>query len=207
MPMVSPSRRSDHSEGRQPQPFRQLDQAALEQNADELLASIQQGSRYWKWPEWPERPENLQTDQELWTAYRRQERGEKISREDREQLALLASWRSAIRKIETRTVTSLQTMCGCLWTLENAVRIEEGEPPRYTRGEDADRLREHIRQQFRALLPNPVPEPGSAWVRGWCLRFGRNWELLPLHLRSMKRPPADKGWLNERQQGLGYAED
>lgn len=173
--------------------FQGLDEAALAANADALLLNLDR----FVWPEMPERPEALiQTDQELWTAWRKVDRGEKVSREDKEQLQLLGAWRSAVLHIEAVTTGKLLTMVGVLSRLERLQRID-----------DAEALRAHILHQFRCVLPEPCPAMGE-WLRGWCDHFGRNTRLLPRHLRRMIRPPAEQGWKRAAptHQG-GYAED
>lgn len=166
----------------------------LMDNADALLASLDR----WVWMELPQRPEALiQTDQELWNAWRKLERGEKVAREDKEQLHLLGTWRSAVLQIEAVMSGKLRTMVSILWRLEQNDRAD-----------DADLLRRHIRVQFKAALPEPCPEM-SAWIRGWCDYFARDTTLLPRHLRRMTRPPAEQGWKKAPapQGGFAYAED
>ncbi len=174
--------------------FQGLDAGALEANADALLSNLDR----FLWPEMPERPEALiQTDQELWTAWRKVDRGEKVSREDKEQLHLLGHWRSAVLHIEAVTAGKLLTMVGVLRRLEQSER----------RADDAEALRAHILRQFCCVLPEPCPEMGE-WLRGWCDHFSRNTKLLARHLRRMTRPPAAEGWKKAAptHQG-GYAED
>lgn len=187
-----------------PQTLGETTEADRLANADALLANL---GRF-GWPEMPERPENLQSDQELWTAYRKLDRGDKLSKEDKEQLRLLSNWRSAVLHIETKTAGRLLTIVSCLRTLEQACRIEPGEPPRPTRTDDAERLRAHLSEQFHARYPSPAP-PYSRWVCLWAEHFARNYVLLPMHLRKMTRPPADQGWTrpDTAQRGLGFAEE
>jgi len=205
MAIVSPSSKSDHSGA---MPLGEVDPAALLANADALLLQIQEGSVYWKWPEFPERPEALQSDQEVWTIYRKVDRGEKIGAEDRKQLQLLGSWRSAVFDLETQTGGRLLAIAGCIRTLERAERVVGGER-QLCRLDDAEALRHYLRQEFRCRLPVPVPGfERQGWVRMWADHCARNRNLLPDHLRKMTRPPADQGWTRPQptQGGFGYAE-
>lgn len=168
----------------------------LAANVDSLLANLAS----FKFPELPERPEALRyTDQELWSAHRKGEREEKLVREDKEQLQLLGSWRSAVRQLESRAAGNLLAMLGVLQRLERAQRNSE-----------AWELREFIRKQYRCRVPEPCPAY-SGWLRRFAEHFGRDYELVPMHLRRMTRPPEDQGWTQQKirqaQARMAYAED
>jgi hypothetical protein len=178
-----------------PQPISsRLTEEALLANADALLASLDQ----WRWPGLPARPEELiQTDQELWQAFRKQDRGEKISTEDKKQLQLLGSWRSAVLDIEAKVQGRLLTVAGVLRLLEQHQRID-----------DAANLRSWLLEQYCCRLPEPCPSY-SNWLRGWAEHFGRDTVVLPVWLRRMTRPPAAEGWRKTptAQRSFADAED
>ena len=175
--------------------FQELSAEVLMANADSLLANLAS----FRYPELPERPEALRySDQELWTVYRKREREEKIVREDREQLQLLGSWRSAVRTLESKAAGNLLAMLGVLHRLEQTRRNSE-----------AWELREFIRVQYRCRVPDPCPTYTS-WLRRFAEHFAMDRELLPVHLRRMTRPPEGAGWLPEQRPGqrsMAYAED
>lgn len=169
---------------------------ALAANEDSLLANL----ALFRFPELPERPEALRySDQELWNAHRKLQREEKIVREDREQLQLLGSWRSAVRQQESRAAGRLLAMLGVLQRLEKRQRNSE-----------AWELREFIRAQYRCRVPEPCPNYTS-WLRRFAEHFSTDRELLPMHLRKMTRPPEDQGWTQQKirqaQNRLAFAED
>ncbi len=179
-----------------PVPMQGPTEEALAANVDSLLANL----AAFRYPELPERPEALRySDQELWTAYRKREREEKILGEDRTQLQLLGSWRSAVRNLESQAQGRLLTMLGVLRRLEQAQRNSE-----------AWELREFIRAQYRCRVPEPCPAY-SDWLRRFTAHFAADRELLPIHLRKMVRPPEDQGWTQQKirqaQARLTYAED
>lgn len=145
-------------------------------NAKAFLQSI--GS--FGWPSsFPERPDSLfYDDVQLWQAHRKVERGEKPSREEREQLKLLAEWRSAVCGVEARGCGRLQTCVGVLCTLEAAGRHE-----------DAKLVRQHVWAEFRCQIPEPAQGTQFRETAQFCEHFSRNYALVPRHLRTMTRPP------------------
>ena len=81
--------------------------------------------------------------------------------------------------MESTATGRLQTCLGSLWTLE---QLEDREA-------DAQRIRGHIWEQFKCSVPRPCPPIYSGWIRRYCEHFGKNFKLLPVHLRKMTRPP------------------
>lgn len=154
----------------------QVTEQDLARNADQLLVHISKFS----WPDnWPERPEALTFDDlELWHAYRKHDRGERMGKEETEQLTLAHNWRAAVWVVESQGHARLQSLVSVLNTLETLGR-----------GEDGARVRKWIRQQFRCELPVPCPHRADQWTRRFCEHFARNFKLLPIHLRKNTKPP------------------
>jgi hypothetical protein len=167
----------------------------LTRNAEECLVYISK----FGWPDtWPERPEALTFDDlELWHAYRKHDRGERLGKEETEQLTLLHSWRAAVWTVESTASARLKTLCSVLNTFESQGRAEE-----------AARVRRWIRQQFRCELPLPCPHRADAWLGRFVEHFGRNFKLLPVHLRKNTKPPEDYQPAEPPQQKFTqFAED
>jgi hypothetical protein len=173
-------------------------------NAEAFLKNIAS----FRWPDsYPDRPDSLYLDDvQLWQAYRKIERGEKPTREEREQLQLLGEWRSAVCGVEARGFGRLQTCVGVLCTLEGAGRWE-----------DAKLVRQHVWAEFRCRLPEPAQGTPFRETRQFCEHFSRNYALLPKHLRTMTRPPEGAWTKSSSTEGqnvptlgrtnLPYAED
>lgn len=205
MAIVTPSKSSEYSAG----PvlgFQGVTDQMLLESADSVLGSLER----WGWPEYPERPETLQSDHELWTAYRKKEREEKLSKEDREQLQLLGTWRSRVLHIEMQMAAKLLTLLGCIRTLESAHQTDGQGRKSFHRMDDGDQLRQHVLRCFRLKLPEQCPDPVYLDTRRLCEYFTRNLQLVPDHLRRMVRPPAGEGWTRPeapRQSGSSYSEE
>lgn len=200
MPKIGPRRHTPRELPTSHEPGRlgEVSMGAREQNADSFLQRIEK----FGWPEpWPERPEGLTfDDHQLWTAYRKADRGEKLGREEKEQLNLLGLWRSAVMGLEAHGAARLQTSIGVLTTLEALGRYE-----------DVARVRTHIFAEFRCTLPDPAPPTYLEWTRRFCEHFSRNFVLCPIHLRRMTKPPEGAAYTRPSapaaQQAMRYAED
>jgi hypothetical protein len=167
-----------------------------QQNADAYLEHMAS----FIWPtEFPERPAGLLYDDlELWTAHRKGERGEKLNREEREQLNMLSVWVGAVYGLEALSQGRLQTSIGVLTTLEASERWD-----------DVRRVRAHIYEQWRCTLPVPALPTYLDWTRRFCVHFSKNYRLVPMHLRRMTRPPegAYTKPVAAQQTSIAYAEE
>jgi hypothetical protein len=150
----------------------------------------------------PARPELLTYDDgQLVEAYQTREVG-KVGKAAAEQLRIFAIWRSAIWRLEAKHEGALVALVAALSTLEAS-----GEHASETK-----RLRTFIREQYRAAVTEPAPTNRYA-VERWANARAMNRTLLPLHMRSMSRPPVGSGTsksgvsVEDGQEFLDYGEE
>lgn len=154
--------------------------ASLEESEKLVLSNLV----HWGKPrEWPERPVELRYDDyDFWEIGKKRDRGEKLHKEERDQLELLSQWKRAVRRLENEASGKLQVLMSVLHRLE-----AEGD-----REVDAAKIRAWVEHSFECRVPAPSPNPRTGWTRRYCERFGMNLELLPRHVRLEKKPPKEE---------------
>jgi hypothetical protein len=151
------------------------DPAEQSQLADDVLADLGK----WGPGEWPQRPAVLTWDDgQIVMAHRKQERGDKLKKDEREQLSFFGAWRGAIYKQEADNAGKLKVLLRLHCYLESSERFE-----------DLRQLREFVRDWYHMPLPEVVPQ-SMRWQDAACDRYCQNRHLLPVWLRGMTRPPA-----------------
>lgn len=163
-------------------------------NAERLRANLE----LFRWPEsWPERPESLTHDDlELSECHQKLERGEKLSKEDAEQMRTLSIWRQAVHRLENQAMGRLRSILGAIYTFELDGHHEEGQG-----------LRRFVQEQYRCNVPDPCLVPHYREARTFADYFGRNLGLFPLWLRTGVKPPEGKGYIRPKptQRRFSYA--
>lgn len=154
----------------------------------------------------PERPEDLElADDLLRLAAAKSARGNRLTKVEKESLALLGTWRAAVRKTEAYNAGNLIMLLGVINVLEAGVaryvaeqerlrksgvasddsRVAEAEAKRAKRQTEADRVRQFLVTHYRAELPRPAPKSFTDWAEKWADKYSQNREVLPLALRTM----------------------
>lgn len=172
----------------------------LVRNLESVLGNLTR----WGWPQsFPQRPEDLDLDDTELATYRKQReraalagKDAKLGAETLRQLQLYASWEHAVRRAESEAQSRLRVLLGVLYT---ATRLE--------RHEDADTLRRHITDCFRAQVPDPMWHPASREARLFAEHYSQDLQLLPIWLRLGVVPPDGKGVRKAvtPQRGFRYA--
>ncbi len=196
MPTIKPSRKSESFE--LPAGLATIGTPMdLEQRIQNALDTLNQLDSF-RPKTYPERPEVLTyDDNQLYEAYQSEQHG-KVSKAAGEQLRYFASWRSAVWRIEAHSEGNLIALASAIHNLElggehsSEIRI----------------LRAFVRDHYRCALPDPVPGVRS-WIERWAGRFAQNRRVLPLHMRTMSRPPIGEGGRKsgEQQQYMDYGAD
>lgn len=132
----------------------------------------------WLPAEFPMRPSILRLDDgQIVDAAHRKERGERIAKEEQQQLSYFGSWRKAVWETEQRNA-------GRLMVLIRSVEVFEAEGDH----ENATRIRNFVLKEYGWKLPSYIPES-----RDWRMKrteyHSRNMGLLPMWLRIMVKPP------------------
>lgn len=124
----------------------------------------------------PERPVLIEkSDGELHDLMIRSERGQKISKADRETLRLLGNWRSAVRNVE-------MVSCGNLILLLGVLNMLESDDSTLA---EAVKVRRFLEDEYGAHLPGPpAPSANSNWSEWWASRNSQQRDILPLSLRT-----------------------
>lgn len=165
-------------------------------NARAVLANLVP----WGWPEhYPERPEDLTAeDRELATIARKLERGDKIAKEDQDQLDLLGQWSAAVRRLESLGCSRLRVLLGVIYTFDSAEMTEE-----------AYQVRMHVWECFKANVPLPCWPRHYRESRLFAEHYSRNFQVFPDWLRRGVDPPEGKGYarIKPPQRGFHYAGD
>lgn len=198
MPTMRPSRRSAGFAAEQANPMEAVGTPlGLEERVQNALETVRNLEAF-RPRTYPERPEMLTyDDNQLYEAYQNHESG-KVAKAAAEQLRYFAAWRSAVWKVEGYSEGNLIALAKAVHNLElNGEHYDE-----------VKRLRDFIRQHYRCSLPDPVPGLHSA-VERWAVRFAQNRRALPLHLRTMAKPPIGLGGRKsgETQQYMTYGDD
>lgn len=127
----------------------------------------------------PERPEDLELgDAELCDAARKRRSGSKLTKVQRESLALFGVWRAAVFRAEDESAGNMLLLLGLL----NFLEPQDGDG--YERA--IAKIREFLRSEFRAEVPGPpAPLATGAWAQAWASRYSEQRTVLSLAMRRL----------------------
>lgn len=142
----------------------------------------------------PERPAALELgDEALREAARKSERGGRLNKAESDALALFATWRAAVFRVEEEMRGNLMVLLGALNRLEG---LGDGD----TGAGAATEIRAFLLASYRAPVPDPAPWACSVWAEKWSARYAQQRDVLPLGLRLLTSVSAKKRASEEVQE-------